>query len=120
MSEEAGTATEDNEALAEHAAHAHLDARHPAIAAAYATDVPRHVILLDLREAGLCTCLLENDQHGRAQRSHGEPGAGPDAAAAPSSRAASIQSVTPTGGHGAGASSLPCIPRGETSGGRGP
>lgn len=53
--------TEDNEALAEHAARAHLGAWHPAITAAYATDVPHLAILLDLREAGVCTCLLGSD-----------------------------------------------------------
>lgn len=50
--------TGDDETRAEHAAQAHLEARHPAITGAYAIDVPRHAILLDLREVGLCTCPL--------------------------------------------------------------
>lgn len=36
----------DNETLAEHAAQAHLQARHPATTGAYATHVPRHAVLL--------------------------------------------------------------------------
>lgn len=50
--------TAEDAMLAEQAAQAHLEACHPAITGAYATDVPRHAILLDLREVGICTCLL--------------------------------------------------------------
>lgn len=49
---------ETNEMLAEHAAQVHLEACHSAITGGYATHVPRHAVLLDLREVGICTCLL--------------------------------------------------------------
>lgn len=55
---------EDNETFAEHAAQAHLQARHPATTGAYATHVPRHAILLDLREVGICRCPLTDQARG--------------------------------------------------------
>lgn len=69
----------DDETRAERAAQAHLEARHPAITGAYAIALPRQAVLLDLREVGLCTCLLA-DQPRRAtanKRGVAEPTATP-------------------------------------------